>query len=158
MKAPAIGGVELRPVRDLAVLVFDVVGKPIPKGRPRVVRTRSRSGKAQTLTFTPERTVTWEAVVRRAATKAVNAARWPMLAGRIGVVLRFCGARANADVDNLAKSLLDALNGVVWVDDCQVRSLQISEDFVLGFVGARVEVSALPPAPGKARKKRKVTP
>lgn len=143
--------------RDLSALVFDVVGKPVPKGRPRVVRSRSRRGKARTVTFTPERTVTWEGVVRSAATDAVNAARWPVLTGRIGVTLRFCGARANADVDNIAKSMLDAMNGVVWLDDCQVRELQITEDFELGFAGVRVEVFALPPAPAMTRKKGSVT-
>lgn len=29
------------------------------------------------------------------------------------------------DVDNVAKSVLDALNGVAWLDDCQVLDLHV---------------------------------
>jgi Holliday junction resolvase RusA-like endonuclease len=37
--------------------------------------------------------------------------------------LGFFGVNMRSDVDNLAKTILDALNGVVWFDDSQVKSL-----------------------------------
>jgi Holliday junction resolvase RusA-like endonuclease len=33
--------------------------------------------------------------------------------------MRFYGARGNADLDNLTKATLDALNGLAFGDDCQ---------------------------------------
>lgn len=41
---------------------------------------------------------------------------------RLTVYFRMLGQRS-ADVDNLAKTVLDALNGVLYVDDRQVESL-----------------------------------
>lgn len=36
------------------------------------------------------------------------------------------------DLDNLAKSVLDALNGIVWRDDAQVASLSMSKQIAAG--------------------------
>ena len=35
----------------------------------------------------------------------------------------------NGDVDNIAKSILDALNGYAYQDDCQVVRLEISKQY-----------------------------
>jgi len=35
----------------------------------------------------------------------------------------------NGDVDNIAKSILDALNGYVYLDDCQVTTLMITKRY-----------------------------
>ena len=35
----------------------------------------------------------------------------------------------NGDVDNIAKSILDALNGFAYEDDCQVTKLMISKEY-----------------------------
>lgn len=35
----------------------------------------------------------------------------------------------NGDVDNIAKSILDALNGYVYLDDCQVTMLMITKRY-----------------------------
>ena len=44
------------------------------------------------------------------------------------------------DVDNVAKSVLDALNGVAWLDDSQVVRLEISKSY--SAAGDCVSVSA----------------
>lgn len=38
-------------------------------------------------------------------------------------------AKKSADVDNLCKSTLDALNGVVFVDDAQVAVLEANKTY-----------------------------
>lgn len=43
--------------------------------------------------------------------------------GPVAVTVRFYGARANADIDNLCKGALDALSGIVIGDDRQVMNL-----------------------------------
>ena len=35
----------------------------------------------------------------------------------------------NGDIDNIAKSILDALNGFAYEDDCQVTKLMISKEY-----------------------------
>jgi len=35
------------------------------------------------------------------------------------------------DIDNFAKAILDALNGIVWLDDAQICSLQITKSYNL---------------------------
>lgn len=45
------------------------------------------------------------------------------LLGKVGVELRFYGARM--DADNMTKALFDSLNGIVWGDDRQIIELHI---------------------------------
>ena len=47
-----------------------------------------------------------------------------MWEGPVMVDVRFVGARANADIDNLLKSVLDAIQGVIIVDDKQVVEIK----------------------------------
>jgi Holliday junction resolvase RusA-like endonuclease len=42
----------------------------------------------------------------------------------VGVNVTFYGARPNADIDNLLKSVLDAIQGVLIVDDKQVAAVE----------------------------------
>ncbi len=109
-------------------LTIWVPGKPVPKGRPRFGRGR---------TYTPKTTRDYEAKVAEAATEAMQAAGVDQTAGRVAVVVTAVFAvpksyrgreRAdailgcsypNADADNLLKSALDGLNGVLVDDDRQ---------------------------------------
>lgn len=45
--------------------------------------------------------------------------------GPVSVVAAFYGTRPNADIDNLLKSVLDAIQGVVIVDDKQVHYVEM---------------------------------
>lgn len=100
-------------------LAFAVPGKPVPKGRPRVTRRNGRP-----ITFTPARTRDYEKRVAAYALQACLAVEWPLrLRARYSATLRFYGARANADNDNLCKSVLDPMQGIVFVNDCQVELL-----------------------------------
>ena len=53
--------------------------------------------------------------------------------------------RNTSDVDNWAKMILDAGNGTLWVDDCQVVVLEVSKVWVLDAEGegVLVKVSAV---------------
>jgi len=33
------------------------------------------------------------------------------------------------DADNCTKGILDALNGIVWIDDCQVRKITVTKNY-----------------------------
>jgi Holliday junction resolvase RusA-like endonuclease len=108
----------------------------VPKGRPRVT---TRGGFAST--YTPKKTLDYERRVSQWARKAMN--DQPLIEGACSLTVIFYFALPKSrpqyqrramragmlpctnhiDLDNLAKSIKDALNGVVWVDDRQVTTL-----------------------------------
>jgi len=45
------------------------------------------------------------------------------------------------DLDNLSKAVLDAMNGVVWVDDAQVHKLTIEKYYVDSIEDAGVDIT-----------------
>lgn len=53
------------------------------------------------------------------------------------------GNHRRVDLDNLGKAILDALNGVAWVDDSQVVLLQLFKR-VTNTPGAHIEVRSYP--------------
>lgn len=133
---------------DKREIAFTVPGKPVGKQRPRF----SRQGTA-VRTYTPRKTAEYENLVRisyRAVSKeklkgAISATirgyfeppkatskkqRQKMLSGEIGYTKKI-------DADNLAKSILDALNEVAYADDAQVSFLLVYKAYA---ETARVEV------------------
>lgn len=113
------------------MLKFTVPGNPVAKGRPRFA-TRGKS----VIAYTPKSTKTAETSVTEYAKYHMGLAK--PLSGPVAVDITFympipqskskaARERLNGswhiskpDKDNLEKLLLDALNGIVWVDDSQV--------------------------------------
>lgn len=119
-------------------LQFTVPGEPQGKGRPRFGNGR---------TYTPAKTIEYE---RRIATRAAEAMPCPATAlpcyvrvdAYKGVPKSWTKAkRARAldgqevpgkpDLDNVAKAVLDAMNGVVYADDQQVVRLLVTKQYSL---------------------------
>ncbi len=92
---------------------FTVPGRPVPKHRHRTV---FKDGKV--MSYTPRKVREFEQAVGWAA----RAARVSLLEGNLAVEIHsyIDPRRAVPDSDNLAKSVLDGLNGVAWKDDRQV--------------------------------------
>ena len=108
---------------------FEFNGKAVPKGRPRFANGR---------VYTPKTTADFERDLRLAAPKS-------MLTGAIRVAIvviveipkswskskqkdaaiGLIRPASRPDIDNYAKSILDALNDHTWLDDCQVFDLHI---------------------------------
>jgi Holliday junction resolvase RusA-like endonuclease len=101
------------------VLRLDLPGPPRPKGRPRTYV--GADGKPHTKT--PPETEAYERHARAVARLVAMANGWP-LGGRpfhrYAVDVDLVLAEDAGDVDNVIKSLFDALNGVVWRDDKEV--------------------------------------
>lgn len=120
------------------MIVITIPGPPVAKGRPRMTRT----GRA----YTPAKTRAAEGYMRHAI--AAQAGQ-PMLQGALDVsviamlpipaswskrkradaaagILRPTG---KPDGDNLAKSICDAANGLLWADDGQIVCLTISKTY-----------------------------
>ena len=112
------------------MIEFCVLGRPVPKGRPRFNRETGRA-------YTPAKTASFEAQLNFAAQQAMGsrppldgplaldmtvvvpiAQSWPKKrqeAARAGVELPI----RKPDFDNYQKTV-DALNLVVWIDDGQI--------------------------------------
>lgn len=99
---------------------FVVEGNPIPKARPRVVLRPGRKAAA----YTPNQTKAWERDIEWVARGVMDGDE--PLAGPLAVELAFYrGNEIGCDVDNLAKAVLDALNGVCYGDDAQVDEMHL---------------------------------
>lgn len=106
-------------------LTFTVPGPPRPKARARTSffdrhgrrRVNPRTGKPTAVTFTPKRTVAYEAHIATCALAARQAERsWNLDAiYRVGFDTFQC--RDLPDRDNVRKALLDACKGILWRDD-----------------------------------------
>lgn len=112
-----------------AMHYFLIEGKAIPKGRPRV----AMRGKFPHV-YTPPTTRDWEAYVKKALLEAIAQAEadgkpYTMIEkGPVKVRLSFFFKKMpKADVDNLAKSVLDAANGILYKDDSQIVDLSIKK-------------------------------
>jgi len=124
---------------------FVVEGTPVGKGRPKFARRGNFVS-----TYTPTKTRNYEDLIKVAATQAMTE---PPIATPISVFVYIavpvpvsyskqrkfdCLARREKptkkpDIDNVAKCFLDAMNGIVYVDDSQVVSLHVTKEY--GTVG-----------------------
>ncbi len=108
------------PARDPFEVCFFVDGTPRPKARARVVR--GRDGKVHGVT--PASTRAWEQRVGLVARVFLARVRWRPVAAAYELDVEVHGSNLCSDIDNHAKAVLDALNGVAYPDDrCVVRLL-----------------------------------
>ncbi len=118
---------------------FTVYGNPVAKGRPRF---SSRGGYVRS--YTPVKTVNYENLVKLSYTTQVEGSK--LEGGLYAEIIAFfpipkSTSKKNAekmrsfeimhtkkcDCDNLAKAILDALNGIAYDDDAQICSLLVKK-------------------------------
>ena len=121
------------------VVTFTVDGDPVPKGRPRFAR---RGQFVQT--YTDSKTLEYETHVAMRARHAIGSSE--PLKGSLSVFLylryavpeSYTKKRKEAcllglefpkriDLDNVYKSITDAMNGIVYVDDSQIVEAHIKK-------------------------------
>ena len=82
---------------------------------------------------------------------AAKQARIPKLSGELTVIVEFYRkSRRRADLDNLIKGVMDALNRVAWDDDSQVVKLMATKLAVEENPHTVVVVSEMADNPDKA--------
>lgn len=125
----------------MSTIAFTVPGQAATKGRPRF----AVNGKF-VRTYTPDKTVEFENLVKLAFMQSEG----EKLSGAIGATLTFCfqppksvskkkraemlsgitkPVTVSKDIDNLAKAVLDALNGIAYDDDRQVVALIARKEY-----------------------------
>jgi Holliday junction resolvase RusA-like endonuclease len=131
------------------MLEFEVPGAPKPHPRPRAY---SRGGHAAM--YTPKPAQDRKYNIQQYAKRAMEG--YPPWAGPVSAELTFIMPRPaamnwkrrptprvhhikkNADCDNLAKGVLDSMNGVVYLDDCQVWCLIVTKWIAAGGEAPRI--------------------
>lgn len=106
-----------------------VAGEPVPW-------ERAGGGKRK---YTKPRTRAYQDVV---AITYVNQGGLRAGSARVSVAIDvYRSTHKRCDVDNLAKTVLDALNGLAWDDDCQVDELRVRRS--VDRVAPRCEVQVV---------------
>ena len=124
------------------MIQFTVNGPAVPKQRPRMGGRRA---------YTPKKTKDYECRVRQAFSDAYHGdvpvyeadtpvrasiqviqgvpQSWSKKKREAALANQLAPTSRNGDLDNIAKSILDALNECVYHDDCQVTTLIISKRY-----------------------------
>lgn len=124
------------------MIEFIVPGQPVAKGRPKF----ARRGK-NVVAYTPAKTAAYESRVQHAAGAAMAGREPTARPVRLVVslalevpaswskkrrALAIAGtirATKKPDADNVLKGLKDGCNGIVWKDDAQVVSIELSKAY-----------------------------
>tara|TARA_R110000822_G_scaffold106604_1_gene234804 strand:+ start:116 stop:544 length:429 start_codon:yes stop_codon:yes gene_type:complete len=122
------------------MVTFKVDATPVPKGRARYVRRGNHIS-----TYTPEKTRTYEALIKDSAIEAMGASealqtpvslylyiRVPIPASATKKRLQAIASgeekpTKKPDASNILKSVEDAMNSVVYKDDSQIVNIHITK-------------------------------
>lgn len=152
------------------MLTLHIPGQPQGKGRARSFKTLN-GGIGH---YTPQKTRTYEGMIRTQAIEAmgmegptrrpvsldliinyeipISWPKWKLSAATDGQI----APTVKPDADNVAKAIKDALNGVVWVDDCQVVILSIQKAYSI-TPGVLVQVTPLAMCQAQIKNKTEVS-
>ena len=121
-------------------VIFSVYGEVVPKGRPRFTR--------QGRTYTPKKTHDYESEVAMMAKSAMGSSEpletpvavyvyvnmpVPMSYSKKRTEACLSGSerpiKKTGDLDNMVKTILDGMNGIVYKDDSQIVSLHATKRY-----------------------------
>lgn len=130
---------------DSPMISFTLGGPPVGKERARTF-VDPRSGRM--VSKTPAKTVKYEkAIAARATIELMHNVRcerfqseWPRDQRYALSVLPYFENKRRRDLDNVLKSVCDALNGILWDDDTQVDEIYTRRSY--DRMAPRVEVRA----------------
>lgn len=121
------------------MIEFEILGKPLGKARPRVTR--------KGFTYTPQKTVNYESLIRwtfqsefpnhkpyegyvEAEIKAIfDVPKSYSKKKTLELLDGNCNYDHTPDTDNIAKIVLDSLNGIAYKDDSQVTVLKVIKEY-----------------------------
>ena len=122
------------------IVMYTVYGEPVGKGRPRFARRGNFVS-----TYSPQKTKTYEDEIRmmaRAAMGSSEVLETPVTVAiyiRVGIPASFSKQKRKdalegilkptkkPDADNILKCFLDAMNGIVYLDDKQVVNIHLTK-------------------------------
>lgn len=121
---------------------FVIYGEPVAKGRPRF-----RNVGSFVQTYTPQKTLSYENLVKVSFDEQVT--HKEVILGEVGAVIKayfsipkstskkksklmddgYVNPTKKPDLDNLAKTVLDALNGRAFKDDSQITHMLVEKHY-----------------------------
>ena len=122
------------------MITYVVYGEPVGKGRPRFAKRGSFVS-----TYTPQKTKTYEDEIRMMARAAMGSNELLDAPVTVAIYIRasipasfskqkrkdalegILKPTKKPDIDNIAKCFLDAMNGIVYLDDKQVVNLHLTK-------------------------------
>lgn len=159
------------------MIAFTVRGIPAPQGSKRLLPLGAKRGGRPILVESSKRVPKWRKAIRDEARRALEAlplegqarATGPVVVdlhfrlprpkghygtGRNAAVLRPSSPAwpaSKPDLDKLVRAVLDALTGLLWVDDAQVVTLAVAKCYASPTVpaGVHVRVGAHHPTPSQ---------
>lgn len=127
------------------MIEFKVEGRPVPQPRPRVYRTATGKSKA----VNSRQSINYKRIVKYAALSEMNKQRLSMTDRPLAMRLTFVFTPPKSytkkkleavksgelrytklpDADNLAKSVMDSLNNIIYKDDSQIVELTVNKEY-----------------------------
>jgi Holliday junction resolvase RusA-like endonuclease len=116
------------------VIAFTVYGTPIPKARARTVRLPN----GMIRSYTPAKTQDWEASIQGQALahRPAQLLDGPLVLEATFYLLRPKSRKKSElypdrkpDLDNMCKSITDALNGIIWTDDARIVEIVARKEY-----------------------------
>lgn len=121
---------------------FTIPGEPVAKQRPRVTK--------RGITYTPDKTVNYCNLVKWSFQQSAPELWIPLDKPIIvSITARFTRPKSQQkatrkttkpDVDNIAKSILDSLNGLAWVDDARVYKCTVEKEYAVNTAECFVRI------------------
>ena len=116
---------------------FEVIGNIVGKGRPRFTRIGG-----YVRTYTPKKTHDYESLIKEAYPGGIYEGALKITINAFFMIPKSYTKKRSAelpgkpymmkpDIDNIAKSVLDGLNGVAWSDDTQVVEMSITKHYAM---------------------------
>lgn len=131
-KIEVLPKVDISKVLNTKATSFTVPGQPVPKGRPRLSKRKA---------FTPQKTKDYQQVVALVARQHIRKLYHSPLFMHLKFYREIQRGK-KPDVDNLAKSVMDALEGIAYKNDDLIRKLYIEVEYIRG--NPRCEVFIAP--------------
>lgn len=124
-------------MNEQKIVVVRIPGPPLAQGRGRVGRTKS----GHSVVYDPEKSRSWKGAAQQHMAVAAKALDWKPSDSPVTVLIEALfpcpksdyrkreprpvrwHTKANGDIDNVEKAVLDAGNGILWIDDRSVVSI-----------------------------------
>ena len=119
---------------------FEVIGNIVGKGRPRFTRIGG-----YVRTYTPKKTHDYEGLIKESYKGGIYEGALKIRINAFFMIPKSYTKKKKMelpgkvymmkpDIDNIAKSVLDGLNGVAWSDDTQVVEMSITKHYAMDDV------------------------
>jgi Holliday junction resolvase RusA-like endonuclease len=133
----------------MIIISLDILGNPVPQGRPRFARVGKFSR-----AYDPKESGEWKDNIRAQAIAYINRQypKWELLKGPLVLQCVFRLTRpasvsekkrphpiVKPDLDNLLKSVKDAMKGILWIDDSQVVEIKAAKVYA-SRPGVRIDL------------------